>query len=249
MRDALGWRFKFGVVTPSVNTCIQAEFDAMRPPGVTNHISRMYMRDAPIEHDEGFHAVVKSIDDALEPALESVMTAEPDHLILGVSIEAIWGGLEGSQKINERIARYAGGISATTASEAIPAALQTLKVGRKVALLSPYRPPGVAQVKNFLGEVGYEVVRARSLPHEHASKLGHFTAQQLVDILLEIDGDDIDGIVQFGANVANARVAGEAERWLHKPVICVNTALYWHALRSNGLNDIVEGFGALLERH
>ena len=46
-----------------------------------------------------------------------------------------------------------------------------------------------------------------------------------------------------------ATVAGEAERWLHKPVIAVNTALYWHALRRNGINDIVEGFGSLLERH
>ena len=68
MRDALGWRFKFGVVTPSVNTCIQPEFDAMRPPGVTNHIARMFIPDAKIEHDAGFHAVIRSIDDALEPA-------------------------------------------------------------------------------------------------------------------------------------------------------------------------------------
>ena len=67
--------------------------------------------------------------------------------------------------------------------------------------------------------------------------------------LKNIDGDDVDGIVQFGANIAMAAVAGEAERWLEKPVIAVNTALYWHALRANGLTDVVEGFGSLLERH
>ena len=248
MRDALGWRFKFGVVTPSVNTCIQPEFDAMRPPGVTNHIARMFIPDAKIEHDAGFHAVIRSIDDALEPALESVMTAEPDHLIMGVSIEALWGGKEGARKVAERIAKYSS-VAATTASDAIPAALQALNVQGRVALICPYRQPGVEQVIKFLAEIGYEVVRARGLPHERPSMLGHFTKAQLVKELQDIDGDDVQGIVQFGANLAMATVAGEAERWLHKPVIAVNTALYWHALRRNGINDIVEGFGSLLERH
>jgi maleate isomerase len=31
-------------------------------------------------------------------------------------------------------------------------------------------------------------------------------------------------------------------------VIAINTATYWHALRSMGLNDQMDGFGALLSR-
>ena len=38
----------------------------------------------------------------------------------------------------------------------------------------------------------------------------------------------------------------EAERWLGKPVIAINTATYWHALRNNGIEDKVPGFGRLL---
>ena len=41
MRDALGWRRKFGVIGPSTNTVVQPDFDAMRPRGVTNHYARI----------------------------------------------------------------------------------------------------------------------------------------------------------------------------------------------------------------
>jgi maleate isomerase len=43
------------------------------------------------------------------------------------------------------------------------------------------------------------------------------------------------------------RLAASAELWLGKPVIAINTATYWHALRQNGINDKIAGFGGLLE--
>ncbi len=46
-----------------------------------------------------------------------------------------------------------------------------------------------------------------------------------------------------------ARLAASAEIWLKRPVVAINTAIYWHALRSSGITDRVSGFGALLERH
>ena len=49
-----------------------------------------------------------------------------------------------------------------------------------------------------------------------------------------------------GAARNQNRLAGEAERWLKKPVIAINTATYWYAMRANGMDDIVEGFGSLL---
>ena len=34
-----------------------------------------------------------------------------------------------------------------------------------------------------------------------------------------------------------------------KPVIAINTATYWHALRSNNINDQLKGFGSLMSEH
>jgi maleate isomerase len=33
---------------------------------------------------------------------------------------------------------------------------------------------------------------------------------------------------------------------LGKPVIAINTATYWYALRQNGISDQMQGFGRLL---
>jgi maleate isomerase len=45
------------------------------------------------------------------------------------------------------------------------------------------------------------------------------------------------------------RFAAAAELYLGKPVIAINTATYWHALRAVGIQDKVQGFGTLLSHH
>lgn len=41
-------------------------------------------------------------------------------------------------------------------------------------------------------------------------------------------------------------LAAENELKLDKPVIAINTATYWHALRMLGITDRIEGLGRLL---
>jgi maleate isomerase len=65
-------------------------------------------------------------------------------------------------------------------------------------------------------------------------------------VLRDLDGPDVDAILQVGTNLSMVRLAAEAEQWLGKPVIAINTATYWHALRANGIDDRMSGFGRLL---
>ena len=53
--------------------------------------------------------------------------------------------------------------------------------------------------------------------------------------------------MQVGTNLSMVRLAAAAELWLGKPVIAINTATYWHALRQNGIADKIHGLGRLLE--
>ena len=64
---------------------------------------------------------------------------------------------------------------------------------------------------------------------------------------MELDGPDVDAIIQVGTNLSMTRLAAAAELWLGKPVIAINTATYWHALRTNGIDDKIQGFGRLME--
>ena len=66
---------------------------------------------------------------------------------------------------------------------------------------------------------------------------------RIVRELKELDGDDVDALVQVGTNLSAIRLAAAAERWLGKPVIAINTATYWHALRANSIDVRIAGFG------
>jgi maleate isomerase len=42
--------------------------------------------------------------------------------------------------------------------------------------------------------------------------------------------------------------AGSPNSRLAKPVLAINTATFWWALRRNGIADRIDGFGSLLSR-
>ena len=245
MPDALGWRKKFAVIAPSTNTIVQPDFDDMRPRGVTNHFSRVWIPDDPVESDEDFLQLMENIRAGIDDAVDRAMTCAPDHLVIGMSSETFWGGLKTSQELRERMESRSG-LSVTMGSDAAEAALRCYGDIKRIGVVTPYWPSGDEMVRKYFEQSGLEVVRLRGLKAKSPMLISHVTEEQLREALIEVDGPDVDAIVQAGTNVSMARLAGEAERWLRKPVIAINTAIYWYALRSNGIGDVVEGFGSLL---
>ena len=68
----------------------------------------------------------------------------------------------------------------------------------------------------------------------------------MMDSLKELNESDAEVLVQVGTNLGMARMAAEAEKWLNKPVIAINTATYWYAMRDNNMDDVIDGFGSLM---
>jgi maleate isomerase len=101
-------------------------------------------------------------------------------------------------------------------------------------------------VVRFFAESGISVRRIKGLCCESPVATASVGAQRLHAELDALDGDDIDAIVQLGTNLAMLAVAAQAEVRLHKPVIAINAALYWHALRTAGIEDRIVGSGRLL---
>lgn len=243
--DNLGFRRLFGVLGPSTNTTVQPDFDAMRPYGVTNHYSRIIVDDAQAISEESFMAGTMEIDANTEAAVHGVMTCKPDYLVMGMSAVTFYGGAEGARKWRENIESISG-VGVSTGSEAVAAALNAYGNIRRVAVISPYWPTANAQVKNFLSDYGYDVVRDLPLKCATWTKIAQVPEERLREGFHSLNGDDVDAIVQVGTNLSTVQFAAAAELWLGKPVIAINTATYWHALRANGVNDRIPGFGRLL---
>ena len=67
--------------------------------------------------------------------------------------------------------------------------------------------------------------------------------------LLDMGDDSLDAIVQVGTNLSMTALAREMQQTLGKPVIAINAATYWHALRANGVTDQFGGHGPLFESY
>lgn len=246
MPDALGWRMKFGVIAPSTNTIVQPEFDSMRPKGVTNHFGRIHIPNDPLKNDDDFTRLIETVRREIMTAIDRVMTCEPDHLIMGMSSETFWDGLDGSEALRERVEARAG-VKVTMGSDAARQALGR-HGAKRIAVVTPYMPVADEQVRRFFADCGFEIVNLLGLKGASPVLYAHVQEHELRDAIRRIDGDGVEAIVHVGTNLAMARLAGIAEEWLEKPVIAINTATYWWALRANGIADKITGFGSLLSR-
>ena len=244
MPDVLGWRRKFAVIGPSTNTVVEPDYAAMRPAGVTNHYSRIFTPNA-APTNETFAASVAKIADNVMEAVNSAMTCGPDYLLMAISAITFFGGAKGADAFVRRIEDHTG-VGISIGSHSITAALRTYGGIGRIAILSPYWRVMNEAVTGYFTDVGFRVMRDMALECRSWTAIAEVTPAQCRDALRKLDGDDVDAIVQVGTNLSMVRLAAAAELWLGKPVVAINAATYWHALRANGIADRMEGFGRLL---
>lgn len=247
MTDALGWRRKFGVIAPSTNTIVEPDFYSMTVPGVTSHFSRIHIRNQDLSDDANFENLLVQIRDEIGAACERVLTCEPDYMVMGMSAETFWGGVEGNREFVRQINEITG-LEVATGAEACERALK-LFGARRIGVVTPYQPVGDQNVVRFFSEIGFDVAAIEGLRCPTAVSIAHVDTDTLRNAILAVNSPDVDAIVQCGTNLSMVGLADEAERWLGKPVIAINAATWWMALRDNGINEKIYGSGTLLREH
>ncbi len=193
-------------------------------------------------------AGARLIGDNTLDAVRSVMTCSPDSLVMGMSAVTFFGGMKGADEFEEKIARESG-VQISIGSHSCTAALKTYGGIKRIAVLSPYYPVANEQVIRYFTDSGFEVVRDIYLECKSWTAIAEVPPSVLREKLIELNGNgrDVDAIVQVGTNLSMVRLAAAAEMWLGKPVLAINTATYWHALRANKIMDKIPGLGRLLE--
>ena len=245
MPDALGWRAKFGVLAPSTNTIVEPDVYRMSVPGVTAHFSRIHIRDQNLGDDAAMEALMVQVREETGHAVARVLTAEPDYMVMGMSSETFWGGMEGNRQFIQHIHDLTGGLGVATGAESCERALK-LFGAQRIGVVTPYQPVGDENVLQFFNDIGFDVVRLEGLRCPTAVSIAHVEEAELRQALTTVNGDDVEALVQVGTNLSMVSLADEAERWFGKPVIAINAAIWWMALRDNGIEDKLYGCGRLL---
>lgn len=245
-RDTLAPRLLMGVVAPATNATVQPEMEALRPQGVINAHARIANPEQRVASDADSLAVRAAMVGGLLAAIDTLVPVRPDHVILGVMVENfVGGGAAGEALLRDAAAR--AGCAVTDVSSSLLAALEALGV-RRIGLLTPFMPVGDAQARRLFEEAGIDVVRLLGLRAPSPAAIGRVTLERLRAAVRELDGADVQAIVQVGTNLPFAGVALEAEGELGKPVVASNPAAYWRALRQAGIADRISEHGMLLAR-
>lgn len=250
----VGHRARIGVVVPSTNTSVEYDCQRIIPRGVSWHTTRFLITHTDLSDDANFLQFLAELRKTIGGSIAALMTCKPDHAMLGMSAETFWGGIEGNDGFVDRIQEMVGDCGLTTGANAVTAALQALGVGgnagKNLAILTPYQPIVDRNVRLFFEDSGYNVKQLVGLRCANANdSIALIPEHQVMEVVRKMDGDDIDAIVQVGTNLSTLGIFPTIEKWLGKPVLPINAATIWHALRACGIRDQYDNKGRLFEEH
>jgi maleate isomerase len=243
----IGTRGRIGVVIPATNISVEYDCQRLQLPGVTWHFGRFYTPSTDLSTNEAFLAFLEGIRTTIAEAVRDLLSAEVTHMMMGMSAETFWGGVAGNQEFLEKLIAQIGSMGLTTGANAMVEALGRFGA-KRIAVLTPYQEVGDQQVLRFFGESGFDVRRVKGLRSGSATSIAHTPRGDFVRAVVDdLDGDDVDAIVQVGTNLSTVDFFPTLEQMLGKPCIPINIATAWHALRAIGVDDLVAGRGRLLE--
>merc|ERR1712167_321687 len=102
------------------------------------------------------------------------------------------------------------GVGVSSGSFACEAALRALGATR-IAVLSPYAAIGDVEVTRFFTEAGFCVVRFKGLRCPSPIAIAEVSVAELREHLTQLDGVDIDALVQVGTNLSAVSLAAALE--------------------------------------
>ena len=129
MSDRTEWR-RIGVIVPSSNTTVEADFMLGLPDGVMVHTARMYLAETTAEAER------RMIHEHVPIAVTDLATLRPHVVAFACTSGGAVLGADGESRLIDTIARETAAIVVST-NDAVGKAIE--RIGKKrVAVLTPY---------------------------------------------------------------------------------------------------------------
>ena len=198
--------------------------------------------------DAGMERLLEQIRAEIGGACERVLTCEPDYMVMGMSAETFWDGVEGNRAFKQQINDITG-LDVATGAEACERALQ-LYGARRIGVVTPYQPIGDENVRQVLRRArlrgrrdqGPQVPdrgrRSRTSPRPSCATRSSRSTRPT-----STRSSSAAPTCAWPSSPTRPSAGSD------KPVIAINAATWWMALRDNGIDDQLHGYGSLLRDH
>ena len=238
-------RARFGFLVPFTNRNLEPDRTLLRPTGVSLHFARMggYDRDEIPDADQ-MHGLGAA---DLDGPLEMLMGVRPDVIFYGCTSATLTHGAAFDRDLAARIAAQSGA-KTVTAAGALVHALRVVGA-RRIGFASPYVSGINDMAIAFLASEGVKTIaRSEVTAILDNDGQGAMTPDRVLALGRAADHVDADAIVLSCTDMRSVEILQRLEDALGKPVITSNQAMLFQALQLAGMDDALQGFGAVLAR-
>ncbi|GAB2656179.1 maleate cis-trans isomerase family protein [Kribbella swartbergensis] len=249
-----GWdvRVRLGVLTPHGDVGPESELQAMAPDGVRVHAARV--RFGAMTHGGVMDPTIPlaPVQAFVEPPhideAVSLLAAAPLGAIgIGFTSAAYVVGVDGEQKVLDRLMRHSAGVPVVSTCASAVAGLRAL-TARRIALFDP--PWFDAE----LNRLGAEYFTAQGLdvvvhaPCGVPSNQRSINPSELFTWIVRHTPDQADAVFVGGNGFRSVGIISALEQDLGRPVLTANSALLWGLLRAAGTAARPTDYGRLFSQ-
>jgi maleate isomerase len=246
--DVRSHKKKFGLLIPATNTSMEHElwriifsnYDKLKGIGI--HTTNVLTPKPNLKTPEDLEIYKKNFLAGLESSVDSALLAQPEYVIVGMSLEHILYGLD---KVKEPITKLETiyGIGFTTWHDAIKIALEKFKA-KRIGILTPFDKQGNQNAEKMFRDLGFDVIASFGFSCANALHIAHIpdeAKKAAIKEVLATKENKLDAIVQCGTNMSLVQVSDPLEIEIEIPILGINTVLLWHAFKELGIKDKLLG--------
>ncbi len=253
--DVRSFKRKFGLFIPATNTSMEHELwsivmqnqGAGGLSGVGLHTANVLTPKPQLATSADLEAYKDQFLSGLRAAVDGALLAQPQYLIMGMSLEHIIAGIDAIRNPMKDIEAYAG-LTWATWHDAIAAALKGYGA-RRIGIMTPFDKKGNENAIRMFTDLGFEVVASVGFACANAVNIAHlpdWAKEKAILELLATPANQLDAVVQCGTNMSLIDVSEKLEPVVGIPILGINAVIFWYALRENGFEGPLTGAGRLL---
>lgn len=230
---------RFGLIVPSSNTSMEAEFWRMVLGLATVHTARMRLQKITVNN-------LEEMEEQMLEAAVRLADAQVDVIGYGCTSGSLYKGKDHDREIERKITERTG-IPAVATARAVIEALSELQI-RRVCVATPYIEEINKLEKSFIEKHGIDVLRIKGLNIVDNREVGKRNPTVAYALAKEVYVPEAQGVFISCTNFRTIEVIDQLEKELEVPVVSSNTATFWAMMRKIGTKRKLDGYGRLLLR-